>query len=812
MKHFKLLLFATSLAALIGCNQVPQTDPDPRVWNNPPTERYSHTKRNGGWDFNIRKVELRDTETTVHMEVCGYSGQLYTFAQETKLKADGQSYKLISIDGITPGQYKPLSKGGHEDLVFHFEPMPATTTSFDLLESEINPRAFNVYGIHRYNPDSKKLAGTHWRNLRTGDWVISFMDSCVIYDAKIWNYITELKPESNEVQTVIIDHGGEVASIMISPLKHGKRTFRIQDPDGPKQFTCATFESKHLPEYPKVERRAYKLVDYGYDKVDTVTVSGFFIGPGRNNMSYTIDVIDPLTADNPKFAFKTDKDGYFSVKFPLANTSIGVVRGGRYGGFSMPVEPGQSYFVYDNSVSGQQFVMGKNSRVQNDFITYNQYFYADYDRLDETKLMDDTDAYLDYLIQARQTQFAVLDSLRKVHPSITDAYIDMSRAYATINLYENIGQARFPRENRPPIIPDRMMSFIKNDSKVSSFTPYSLYYDINYFLRDLTQSMTLAAQVNQGPIHISEFVEDALNDGSFTITADEKELIDWYSTTIDLVSDLAIEFQNDMGRLNDTVNKIIDNDREKMQQAANVLEVSGIGDYVNKNSNKVVMRREFNDLLCALDTMEFEESFNNIAITQYLVREITSSRHSLPAAIVAMFDSIVSDKPCQNALHQQNEKYLALENVDLASLGNDVSPEQLAGMSDGEQILRKITEPYRGKIVYIDVWGSWCHPCLENLQHAGELKESLKDYDIVYLYLASGTTDSAWKGVIKEYNLAGPNCVHYNLPANQQNLVEQFLNVSGYPTYRLLNRNGALLDVSCHPGNLPALIETLKKL
>ena len=324
--------------------------------------------------------------------------------------------------------------------------------------------------------------------------------------------------------------------------------------------------------------------------------------------------------------------------------------------------------------------------------------------------------------------------------------------------------------------------------------------------------MTLAAQVNQGPIHISEFVEDALNDGSFTITADEKELIDWYSTTIDLVSDLAIEFQNDMDRLNDTVNKIIDNDREKMQQAANVLEVSGIGDYVNKNSNKVVMRREFNDILCALDTMEFEQSFNNIVITQYLVRQITSSRHSLPAAIVAMFDSIVSDKPCQNALHQQNEKYLALENVDLASLGNDVSPEELAGMSDGEQILRKITEPYRGKIVYIDVWGSWCHPCLENLQHAGELKEALKDYDIVYLYLASGTTDSAWKGVIKEYNLAGPNCVHYNLPANQQNLVEQYLKVSGYPTYRLLNRNGALLDVSCHPGNLPALIETLKKL
>ena len=82
----------------------------------------------------------------------------------------------------------------------------------------------------------------------------------------------------------------------------------------------------------------------------------------------------------------------------------------------------------------------------------------------------------------------------------------------------------------------------------------------------------------------------------------------------------------------------------------------------------------------------------------------------------------------------------------------------------------------------------------------------------IIIYLASSTTEDAWKGVIKEYNLTGPDCVHYNLPGNQQTLVEQFLKVEGYPTYRLLNRNGALLDVQCYPGNIPALIETLKKL
>ena len=50
------------------------------------------------------------------------------------------------------------------------------------------------------------------------------------------------------------------------------------------------------------------------------------------------------------------------------------------------------------------------------------------------------------------------------------------------------------------------------------------------------------------------------------------------------------------------------------------------------------------------------------------------------------------------------------------------------------------------------------------------------------------------------------------MPVKQQTLVEQYLEVQGYPTYRLLNRNGALIDGTYSPNNLPALIETLRKL
>lgn len=148
--------------------------------------------------------------------------------------------------------------------------------------------------------------------------------------------------------------------------------------------------------------------------------------------------------------------------------------------------------------------------------------------------------------------------------------------------------------------------------------------------------------------------------------------------------------------------------------------------------------------------------------------------------------------------------------VDATSLRPSTDVE---GMSDGEKILRKLIEPYKGRIIYVDIWGTWCTPCRENLKDSWKLKEALKDYDIVYLYLANRSSDEAWKSVISEYNLTGPNCVHYNLPADQQNAIEQYIGVTGYPTYKLIDKQGNIHPLDLQQAiNINSLIETIDKL
>jgi thiol-disulfide isomerase/thioredoxin len=138
----------------------------------------------------------------------------------------------------------------------------------------------------------------------------------------------------------------------------------------------------------------------------------------------------------------------------------------------------------------------------------------------------------------------------------------------------------------------------------------------------------------------------------------------------------------------------------------------------------------------------------------------------------------------------------------------------LADLTDGEDIFRKIVEPYRGRFIYLDVWGTWCAPCKEMMKYVPQMKEQLKDLDIVYLFLASRSNEEPWKTAIAQFHLTGENCIHYNLPDKQQSALERYIGVGGYPTYKIVAPNGNLLPTEAprpnHPEAIRNMIEKLK--
>ena len=175
----------------------------------------------------------------------------------------------------------------------------------------------------------------------------------------------------------------------------------------------------------------------------------------------------------------------------------------------------------------------------------------------------------------------------------------------------------------------------------------------------------------------------------------------------------------------------------------------------------------------------------------------------------------ISLPAARNEVLALNARYVALQQEELEGAASLRPSSDVEGLTDGEEILRKIIEPYKGRLVYLDVWGTWCSPCKQALKESHKLKEALKDHDIVYLYLANRSQEDSWKNVIKEYHLTGEDCVHYNLPAEQQEAVQRYLNIRSYPSYRLIGKDGQIHPLDWrHADNMDAfrrMVEAIDK-
>ena len=116
---------------------------------------------------------------------------------------------------------------------------------------------------------------------------------------------------------------------------------------------------------------------------------------------------------------------------------------------------------------------------------------------------------------------------------------------------------------------------------------------------------------------------------------------------------------------------------------------------------------------------------------------------------------------------------------------------------------------FKGKVVYLDFWGTWCGPCMREMtEFAPALKKLFEGRDVVFLYVSVGDPETKWQQTLTNKHFTSPNSVH--LRAADNSLAATYL-VNGYPTYYLIGRDGRFITVyASRPSDGPETVAAIE--
>ena len=156
--------------------------------------------------------------------------------------------------------------------------------------------------------------------------------------------------------------------------------------------------------------------------------------------------------------------------------------------------------------------------------------------------------------------------------------------------------------------------------------------------------------------------------------------------------------------------------------------------------------------------------------------------------------------------------------IGVTSYTQDITPDSSIIFTETEETLNEQLAQFEGKIVYIDIWGTFCKSCIRLFRFKDTVTPFFTEKDIVTLYICldKNGNKEKWKSLALKHKLRGYHVfveldsldsykTSFNLPEKHLERLGM-----GFPRFMIIGRNGEVLEMYADPPS-EKLINEMRK-
>ena len=101
--------------------------------------------------------------------------------------------------------------------------------------------------------------------------------------------------------------------------------------------------------------------------------------------------------------------------------------------------------------------------------------------------------------------------------------------------------------------------------------------------------------------------------------------------------------------------------------------------------------------------------------------------------------------------------------------------------------------PLKGKLLFIDIWATYCPDCRKELPALEALQEDYKTLPITFVSISVDRDKEAWKTMVKEKKLSG---IHLYASPETKELFKELYDLRSIPRYMLIDEKGNIINAN----------------